>query len=176
MIRLRDMIESDIEDYVYWFTKDTEWMQWDAPWEEEEVASEVEERQAWTEYYRYTQGLKETDPRYRLEIEYDGKHIGWVCAYQDLGYLENKEKLLAIGIDIPAVLDRGHGVGTLALQLFIDYLKEKGHRALFVQTWSGNHRMLKVIKKLGFQEFYREQNYRIVSGESFDAVTYKINI
>ena len=31
-IVLRDMIESDIEDYVRWFTVEREWENWDAPW------------------------------------------------------------------------------------------------------------------------------------------------
>ena len=30
-IILRDMIESDIEDYVRWFTVEREWENWDAP-------------------------------------------------------------------------------------------------------------------------------------------------
>lgn len=34
-IILRDMIESDIEDYVRWFTVEREWENWDAPWEKE---------------------------------------------------------------------------------------------------------------------------------------------
>lgn len=50
MLILRDMRESDIEDYVRWFTKETEWGNWDAPWEAFE-ASEEEERKSWTEYY-----------------------------------------------------------------------------------------------------------------------------
>ena len=32
-IILRDMIESDIDDYVRWFTTETEWSNTDAPWE-----------------------------------------------------------------------------------------------------------------------------------------------
>ena len=32
-IILRDMIASDIEDYVRWFTTETEWSKADAPWE-----------------------------------------------------------------------------------------------------------------------------------------------
>ena len=32
-IILRDMIASDIEDYVRWFTTETEWSNMDAPWE-----------------------------------------------------------------------------------------------------------------------------------------------
>ena len=32
-IALRDMQESDIEDYVRWFTTETKWNDYDAPWE-----------------------------------------------------------------------------------------------------------------------------------------------
>ena len=33
MLVLRDIIESDIVDYVRWFTKEIEWGKWDSPWE-----------------------------------------------------------------------------------------------------------------------------------------------
>lgn len=49
-IVLRDMNESDIEDYVRWFTLEREWENWDAPWEKEETDEETE-REKWTEYY-----------------------------------------------------------------------------------------------------------------------------
>lgn len=49
-IVLRDMIESDIEDYVRWFTVEREWKNWDAPWEKEDTDAEAE-RKRWTEYY-----------------------------------------------------------------------------------------------------------------------------
>lgn len=31
MLILRDMREEDIEDYVRWFTTETEWGNWDSP-------------------------------------------------------------------------------------------------------------------------------------------------
>ena len=31
-ILLRDMVESDIADYLRWETVETEWQLWDAPW------------------------------------------------------------------------------------------------------------------------------------------------
>ena len=46
MLILRDMTEQDIEDYVRWFTSDTEWGEWDAPWESIPGNSEQEERKA----------------------------------------------------------------------------------------------------------------------------------
>lgn len=49
-IILRDMIETDIEDYVRWFTAEREWEKWDAPWEKEDTDEETE-RKEWTKYY-----------------------------------------------------------------------------------------------------------------------------
>ena len=40
-IILRDIIESDIEDYVRWFTVEREWENWDAPWEKEDTDEEM---------------------------------------------------------------------------------------------------------------------------------------
>lgn len=175
MIKLRDMQKSDIEDYVRWFTKDTEWMNWDAPWEDVK-ANELEERISWTKQYQYTENQDSKKERCKFEIEMDGKHIGWVCAYYDLEYLENKEKILAIGIDIPEKSYRCKGYGTKAIQLFIQYLKSKGHQMVYIQTWSGNYPILKVIEKLGFQEFYRKKRYRVINNKEYDAITYKLNI
>ena len=175
MLILRDMIETDIEDYVEWFTKDTEWGDWDAPWEEFE-GDEESERQGWTEYFQSVKDLPKDVTRWKFEIESEGVHIGWVSAYEDLEYVENKENIPAIGIDIPNINHRKHGNGTLALQMFIDYYVEKGYKSLYTQTWSGNHTMLRVAEKLGFKEVYREKNYREVNGEKYDALLLRLNL
>lgn len=80
MLILRDMIEKDIEDYVIWFTKDLEWGNWDAPWEDFNP-DEENERQGWTEYYNSVKDLPENVVRWKYEIENDGVHIGWVSSY-----------------------------------------------------------------------------------------------
>ena len=36
LIVLRDVIESEIDDFVSWNTTEIEWMNWDAPWEKED--------------------------------------------------------------------------------------------------------------------------------------------
>ena len=71
MIVLRDMIESDIEDYVRWFTTETEWSDWDAPWEP--VGSNPEEeRKSWTKYFTRVKDLAPDEPRGKFEIDLDG--------------------------------------------------------------------------------------------------------
>ena len=123
MLILRDMKESDIEDYVRWFTTETEWGNWDSPWETFET-SEEEERKSWTEYYEFVKNLPDDVVRWKYEIEVDGTHIGWICSYTDLGYMENTGNVLAIGLDIPSMEKRKSGCGTKALQMYMDYLKE----------------------------------------------------
>ena len=183
MVQLRDMNERDIEDYVRWFTTETEWMKTDAPWEfegsEEECATEnaaESERAAWTEYYESVRQLPEDATRWKFEIESDGVHVGWVSCYDDLEYVDNPEQIPAVGIDIPVVAAHNKGVATEALRLYLAYLKERGFRTAYTQTWSGNHAMLRVAEKLGFAEAYRKKNHRIVRGEVFDAVTLRLEL
>lgn len=174
MVILRDMIESDIEDYVLWFSgagEQNDWTAWDAPWELVETTAE-EERAAWTAYYRSVRDLPPDKPRWKFEIEAEGIHIGWVSAYDDLGYLENPKNIPAIGIDIPNRGYRGCGHGARALQLFMDYLKNEGYKSVYTQTWSGNTPMLKLAERLGFRECARVKDLREVDGKKYDAVTF----
>ncbi len=175
MLILRDMIEEDIEDYVEWFTKDLEWGNWDAPWEEIDP-DEESERKEWTDYFNSVKDLPKDVVRRKYEIVSNGVHIGWVGFYTDLEYVENKENIPAIGIDIPNIRYRKNGNGTGALQLYMDYLAKKGHKSFYTQTWSGNYPMLKTAEKLGFREVYRKKDYREVNGEKYDAVLMRLNL
>lgn len=175
MLILRDMIESDIEDYVRWFTVETEWMQWDAPWETEGTDEETE-RASWSEYYQTVSQKPADRVRYKFEIEADGKHIGWVSAYTDTGFYENPEEIIAIGIDIPEKQYRGSGNGTQALLQFMDYYRKLGNKRLLTQTWSGNEPMIALAKKLGFTEVHRAVGVRTAGGKPYDALTFAIEL
>lgn len=72
-IILRDMIEPDIEDYVRWFTIETEWSKTDAPWEPIESDEETE-RTSWREYYESVKNLPDDVRRWKFEIEWNGRH------------------------------------------------------------------------------------------------------
>ena len=170
MITLRDMIESDIDDYVRWFTVDNEWMDFDAPWEDK-GSSKEEELKSWSEYYQSIKDLPKEETRWKLEIVYNNQHIGWVSYYFDLEYLDNPERIPAIGIDIPEKSVYNKGLGTEALKQFIAYLKDKGYKNFFIQTWSGNKRMLRVAEKLGFEVFFIKKNHRLVNDTFYDAIT-----
>ena len=52
-IALRDMQKPDIEDYVRWFTTETKWNAYDAPWEPIEDSNEESQCASWREYYEW---------------------------------------------------------------------------------------------------------------------------
>ena len=176
MLILRDMKQDDIEDYVRWFTTETEWGNWDAPWEGHFEGDADEQRRDWTEYYATVQDLAPDRERWKFEIEQDGVHIGWVSSYRDLDYMENPENLPVVGIEVIAPGDRGKGAGTEALRQFLDYYRSLGYKSVFTQTWSGNGPMLRVAKKLGFREVCRKTGLREVNGQRYDAVTFRLDL
>jgi len=175
MIKLRDFKESDINDYINWFTKDTEWMNWDAPWQEV-VTSEEKEKERWSKYLEKVKQLKDDDLRNRFEIDYDGIHVGCVNAYKDTAYFPNPDNHFAIGAGIIPQQYRSKGIAYEALNQFMDYLMQKGETCFYTQTWSGNIPMLALAKKLGFEEVMRLKDYRYINGKYYDAITLKKEI
>ncbi len=177
---LRDMIESDIEDYVRWFTAETEWSETDAPWEPIESDEETE-RTFWREYYESVKELPDDVRRPKFEIEWNDRHIGWVCSYpidenyEWIGELKDGQTVyLAIGIDICEHTVWGNGIGTNALRAFINYCFEKGVDELYTQTWSGNVRMLRCAEKLGFVECNRNIGTREINDQKYDGLTFRL--
>ena len=178
-LMLRDMIKTDIDDYVRWFTTETEWTNWDAPWEHAETEEE-KQRAEWTKYYESVMELSADEIRWRFEIEYNGKHVGWVSAYlidEDHEWIaastvqDGQKVYRAVGIDICEKDLWGKGIGTAALRAFIQYYIDNGCKELYTQTWSGNERMLKCAAKLGFEVCNRAVGKREVNGERYDGLT-----
>lgn len=179
-IILRDMIESDIEDYVRWFTIQQEWENWDAPWEKEDTCQESE-RKKWTEYYESVKARLDDTRRLKFEIEWNNRHVGWVSSYHiDENYewvkkiKDGQISYLAVGIDICEPDVYGKGIGTNALRVFINYHFENGEKELYTQTWSGNIRMIRLAEKLGFVECDRDVDKREIDGQKYDGLTFKL--
>ncbi|MEW8955228.1 GNAT family N-acetyltransferase [Clostridium sp.] len=168
-IFLRDMCIEDIEEYILWNTKEIQWQDWDAPWEDEEDI-DIEELKN-SLFQRLNRELPMV--RRRLEIcNIDGIHIGWVSSY----YIEGDKSKLAIGIDIANNKFTGRKLGEFSLSLFISYLLKSGSiLEIYTETWSGNHRMINLAKKCGFEVVKRKINYREVRGKNYDALTFKLN-
>ncbi|MCD7747469.1 MAG: GNAT family N-acetyltransferase [Firmicutes bacterium] len=178
-IVLRDMAESDIENYVRWFTTETKWSDADAPWEPIKSDEETE-RNSWREYYEAVKDIPDAALRRKFEIEWNGRHIGWVSSYlidenyEWIGKTEEGQIFYrAIGIDICESDVWGNGIGTNALRAFMNYYFENGVDELYTQTWSGNVRMLRCAQKLGFVECNRNVGIREVNGEKYDGLTFR---
>ena len=181
-IILRDMCESDIEDYVRWFTVEREWENWDAPWEKEDTDEETE-RRSWRSYYESVKDIPDDARRWKFEIEWNGRHIGWVSSYMiDENYewisvdtiQPGQTVYRAIGICICEPDVWGNGMGTNALRAFMNYYFASGVDALYTQTWSGNTRMLRCAEKLGFAECNRNVGTRQVNGKTYDGLTFRV--
>ena len=181
---LRDMIEQDVEDYVRWCTVETLWQNTDTPWDIPEETNADKEREGWQSYYNVVSLLSDDIRRWKFEIEHNGRHVGYLSSYhinenyQSLtvdDILQTKPSHVAIGIVIAEPQAQSKGVGTSALRIFINYLFEHGFDTIHIQTWSGHKVMMHIAQKLGFVECDRKIGVRLVDGQKFDALTYRLN-
>lgn len=182
-IILRDITEEDIEDYIRWNTVETDWANWDAPWEA------LPDLQTFNpEEYRKKELEKLAKPkdkiRWGFEIEtVKGEHIGAVSSYmmnENFEWIPAKDikpgdkAFRAVGISICESSFCEKGFGTKALAAFINYYFENGADEIYCQTWSGNIRMIKCAEKLGFEECRRKKDLRLVRGEHYDGLTFRL--
>ena len=180
-ITLRDYHVSDIEDEIRWSTADTSWFYEDTPWMTMDPVNPDELRRDMKEIIS---SMSDDTIRWRLEIEVNGRHVGFVSSYLlDEQYQSTPWELIdprknaagdhstrALGIEICEADCRGHGIGTKALAAFMDYYRRLGEHRFLLETWSGNARMLGCAKKLGFVEIRREKGAYTVSGKAYDSI------
>ncbi len=183
-IVLRDFRESDIKDEIRWNTVETQWALWDAPWEMEEAIAEFDpaayRAKAMAELAREPE-----DFRWCFELDtVQGVHIGGVNAYLiDESYQWIAEKNVrpgqkvypALGIEIEESAYWGRGLGAQALEAFALYFLENGRKELYLQTWSGNTRMVRLAQRLGFVICDRKAGIRRVRGADYDGLTFRMD-
>ena len=178
-IILRDMIESDVDDMIHYMTVETQWGDWDAPWES------LDDFDA--DAYRKKQVALLQKPRsgHRWSFQIttaDGNHIGKVSSYQldeHYDWMDDDsrpEGFRALGLSILNSQYWGRGLGTQALAAWIKYHLDEGITAICLQTWSGNDRMIRSAKRLGFVECRRLAGIREVRGGSYDALTFQLDL
>lgn len=176
---LRDFQESDIDSMLRWCTGHHPWMDWDAPWE---PVAEVDAEKYRRESLQHIAAEKSV-PRWSLQIEVGGVHIGYVGSYrigEDYGDVsdedaETKPWYRAVGLDILDDRCWNRGWGTVALEGWLFYLRAHGVSPLYLQTWSGNERMIHVAEKLGFRECSRRVGVREWQGKRYDALTFRLD-
>lgn len=171
-IELRNFEETDLNKIKQWYTQKNEWQLWDAPWDRVEYAEEKQKNNR--------SNRTNNKPCFEYEIIYNGEHVGWISAYymtDDFKYNGLfKTNKIAIGIDIPEESVRRKGVGTRAIQKYLEYFKNLGYEKIYLQTWSGNIRMVGLAKKVGFREINRFEKIRHVRGKLYDALTFEISL
>lgn len=184
-IILRDYKEKDIEDDIRWNTVETQWALWDAPWETEEDLASFDPEEFRREEL---ENLKKAPHGLRWSLELDtaeGVHIGGVNAYLiDENFQWVREKDLkpgqkafpALGIEVSESSYWNKGLGTQALAAYIRYFLDNGREELYLQTWSGNSRMVRCAEKLGFVECNRIKGQRLVRGAVYDGLTFRLNV
>ena len=141
---LRDGLLSDIDDYVHWM-KRGEWMQFDAPWENDPLSmTDAEIRTKFAERFLHEPSIPR---RIAMIASKEKKAMGWVNRYGDRKF----PSAWLIGIDICEDDYLNQGFGTEVFGLWVDYLFSKSdvHRIGF-DTYSFNPRMIRVGEKLGF--------------------------
>ncbi len=121
------------------------WWRWDAPWEGPPTAAELRRVPAQLDVL-----IRErvTPPR-RVVIETRaGTPIGTVSRY----WADERTRWLEVGVGIYSSRHWGRGHGTEALALWVNHLFDAmGLRRIGLRTWSGNQRMIRVARRLGFK-------------------------
>ena len=176
IIRLRPFKESDIDDVIHWMLVETEWQNWDAPWEDSSDFDPDAYRKRILKQLR-----NHRNPSFygRLEIDVieTGEHIGSVNSYyiDDDYYYTRGGGNFTVGIDIIKPANRQKGYGTEAWILFIRYALESGVEEVYTQTWAGNYPVLALMDKIGFERVHVKEHYQVVGGEKVDGYTLKLN-
>ncbi|MCD7917287.1 MAG: GNAT family N-acetyltransferase [Clostridiales bacterium] len=174
---LRDLTERDIPDRIRWLTEETAWGDWDAPDKPMEPIDPQICRAELLKAVREAAAKPDSEHRWQFEVDADGVHIGRVntyCIDADYRWVKNGKRN-ALGIDICESSYWNRGLGRQILATLIQYHLDDGIRELYLQTWSGNLRMIHVAALLGFAECNRIIGNRAVRGGVYDTITFRLN-
>ncbi|WMM27012.1 GNAT family protein [Tissierella sp. MB52-C2] len=181
---LRDYIITDIEDDIRWMTTEVQWHDWDAPWEAEEQLlkfnpDEFREKQIKRLKKVRSSGILRTS----FEIcTKDGVHIGGCNSYliddkyEWIPNTKDNKGYRTLGIDICEKSYWNKGFGTQVLVALINYYIDHEINEIYTQTWSGNHRMVNLAKRIGFVECECLENSVLVRGNMYDGLTFKLDM
>ncbi len=167
-IILRDWQATDLADYRSWNIGHHRWMDFNGPYYPRDTAEELEAKISTYQSQIETGEWPNLRERLVIADQQSDQMLGTVSWY----WQSIETNWRSIGI---AVFDEGYwgkGIGYEALDLWISYLFQQDPSLvrLDLRTWSGNHGMMKLGKKLGFKEEARFRMARIVDGEYYDSI------
>ncbi|AKG04730.1 GNAT family N-acetyltransferase [Salimicrobium jeotgali] len=117
------------------------------------------------------QRLSENEVDSRLVIETNGEIVGTVVYYWE----EKLSYWLEVGIGIYNPAYWGKGIGTRALNMWIDYLfRAMPLVRIGIRTWSKNDRMLQLASKLGMKEEARIRKAHLYRDSYYDSVRFGV--
>jgi RimJ/RimL family protein N-acetyltransferase len=171
-ILLRDWQLEDLELYHSWMQPGQRWQEFDGPYYGPPSPEEIDRRI--DNLRRAIHTGEWSEPRRRLVIADRTTDIllGTVSWY----WIGQETNWIAIGISLYDPARWSQGIGYAALGLWCEYLwaaKPEIVR-LDLRTWSGNHGMMRLAEKLGFQQEARFRKARIVRGEYYDGLGYGV--
>jgi len=170
-IALRDPRPEDVEARLRWSTVETEWQNWDAPWEGVGITPPDRLDRARGRLLAQIAEPRPT-PRTQLWIErIGGPLLGWANHY----HYDPTARVTWVGISICESAYWAQGIGTEALLLWIDYLvHELGLTSVRTATWSGNTRMIRCAEKCGFVPDVVNRGKREVRGKRYDGIEFSL--
>lgn len=171
-VRLRTWTEPDVHRRFALSGLSAPWRRWNAPYEPAPTEDEIA-----AQYARILGAVRQggrTGRGQRVVIadRDTDAFIGEVSWYDASFPVLNWPSL---GIILHDEAFWGQGRGTEALSLWIDLLfAERGCHRVDLRTWSGNHRMCAVARKLGFSEEARFREANVLDGVRYDSVAFGI--
>ncbi|MBC7871617.1 MAG: GNAT family N-acetyltransferase [Chitinophagaceae bacterium] len=170
-ICLRDFVLSDLEILTSWLQGHPRWKELDAPYypiNAQQASEMIELRRTKIEAGNWPH------PRFRLAIATleSNRFIGEVSR----SWISQETDWPEVGIVIYDPDYWGCGIGYEALGLWSDTLFDGMPEIvrLDLRTWSGNHGMIRLAQKLGYQQEACFRKARIVKGDYFDGLGYGV--
>ncbi|MFW5748348.1 MAG: GNAT family N-acetyltransferase [Chloroflexota bacterium] len=169
---LRDMQQEDLAVFSQWMQPGREWQRFDGPYytkaTTEEVAAQVTRLEA-----RIAAGEW---PPLREQLAIANKVTDAIVGMVSRYWISQETNWTAIGIAVWDPENWNKRIGYEALGLWCAYLfnAEPDFVRLDMRTWSGNLRMMRLAKKLGFMLEARFRKARIVEGRYYDGLGYGV--
>lgn len=168
---LRDWVAADLPSYRHWLRPEHEWHRWDAPYYGTPTSGDADATVA-----RLAGQIGVGDwpsPRRQLVIadQATNAYLGMVSWYWE----SEPSDWRRVGIVLHDPLTWSSGRGSEALSLWTTYLfGATAALRLDFATWSGNERMCRLGKRLGWVEEARFRQAREVHDQRYDSVVYGV--
>ena len=171
-IRLRDIQRHDLEPYRHWNQPGQQWQEFDGPYYPPQTTAEVDALIAKIQSRIAAQDWPNMHERLVIADRETDSLVGLVSRY----WISQETQWAAAGIVIYKPAQWGKGIGYEALGLWTDYLfqHQPDWVRLDLRTWSGNHGMIRLAKKLGYREEARFRKARLVNGRYYDGLGFGI--